>query len=73
MTTAQPGIASLVLGDDVESVNNTRNVAEKGQQDVDPKVKTDADLEKDSEGRQQDGEQDSDDVHDVLPVDGNAV
>lgn len=43
-------------------MNNPRDVAEDGQQNVEPEVQSNADLEEDTEWRQKDGEDNSDKV-----------
>ena len=48
-------------------MNDAGDVAQKRQQDVDPELHADADLEKDAERRQQDGQYDSQKIHNCVP------
>jgi hypothetical protein len=47
-------------------MNNPRNVTEQGQQDIDPELKAQTDLQKYAQRRQQNSNQDSNDVHDIF-------
>ena len=53
---------SLVLKDDVQSVDDAGNVTENGEEDVDAEVSTAAALEEDTDGREDDGKNDLADV-----------
>ena len=53
----------LVFDDDVDGVNDTGNVSQERQQYIHPKLKTDANLKEDSQRRQQDGKENSDNIH----------
>src|SRR3546814_7591445 len=53
---------ALAARDDPDRVHDTGDVAEQRQQDVEPEMQPDADLQEDAEGRQHDGENDPDDV-----------
>merc|ERR1712070_404348 len=52
----------LVFEDDVQGVDDTGDVTQDGEQDVDEEVGTASALEEDTDGRQDDGEDDLDDV-----------
>jgi len=52
----------LVLQDDVQSVDDTGNVTQNGEEDVDEEVGTTATLEEDTHGREDDGKEDLADV-----------
>jgi len=52
----------LVLEDDVESVNDTGNVTEDREQDVDPEIRVATSFEEDSERRDEDSTDDFDDI-----------
>jgi len=52
----------LVFEDDVQGMDDARDVTEKSQADVDKKVGPAAALEEDAERRQDDGEDDFEDV-----------
>ena len=55
-------IISLKLENDVNGVDNTRNVPQNRQQDVDEEISIAAALEEHAQGRQEDGEDELDDV-----------
>lgn len=50
--------AHLILENDVQSVDDTGNVTKDGQADVDAEVSTTATLQKDTDGRKDDGKED---------------
>ena len=50
-------------------MHDARDVAEQGEEDVEPEVPADADLEEHAERRQQDGEDDAYEVHTSLDED----
>jgi len=52
----------LILENDVESVDDTGNVTEDGEENVDEKISTTSTLEEDSERREDDGNDDLADV-----------
>ena len=52
----------LILEDDVERVDDTGDVTQAGQDDVDEEIGAAAALEEDTERREEDGEDDLDDV-----------
>jgi hypothetical protein len=52
----------LVLQNDVQSVDDTGNVTQNGEEDVDEEVGTTATLEEDTHGREDDGKEDLADV-----------
>ena len=56
------GPPSLILQNDVESVDDTRQVTQDGEQDVDEEVGTTATLEEDTNGGQDDGKENLADV-----------
>ncbi len=49
--------------DDPDGVDDARDVAEQREQDVEPELQADADLQEHAQGRQEDGQQDTEDVH----------
>ena len=70
---ALPHPRPLVLVDDENGVDDAGNVAEKRQKYVDEKVFVAARLDKDSKGREQDGEDHFEDVLDRDPSSGRRV
>jgi hypothetical protein len=56
------GISHLVLEDDVQGVDDSWNVTEDGQEDVDEEVGIATTFQKHTDGRNEDGEDDLDDV-----------
>ena len=50
------------LGDDIDGIDNPRDVTENGQQQTDPELHMAAKLEEDPERRQEDGDEDIDEV-----------
>lgn len=56
-------LIALLFSNDVHGVNNTRNVAEQGQNDVDPEMFAKTFLKKHAQWRQQDGDQYSNKIH----------
>lgn len=52
-----------VLGDDPDGVNDSRNISKNRQQQVYPEVFSDADLEKNPQGRNENGDQYAQQVH----------
>jgi hypothetical protein len=62
-------VVLLVFDYDIDGVNDAGDVTQDRQQDIDPEVQADADLEEHAERRQQDGKEDSQDVHEsAFPV-----
>ena len=59
-------IAGLLLGDDVDSVHDAWDIAQQGEQDVQPERPAEANLEEYTQRRQQDGDENADEVHAVL-------
>src|SRR5215217_2628944 len=59
---AEHSAAWSLFHDDVDGMDDARDVAAQGQQDVEPEVEADADLEEDAQRRQQNGDEDSEDV-----------
>jgi len=53
---------SLILEDDVQSVDDTGNVTQDGEENVDAEVGTAAALKEDTDGREDDGKDDLADV-----------
>lgn len=51
----QQPFARSVFQDHIDGMNDAGNISEKGQQDIDPELDTKTDLEKDAQGRDQDG------------------
>jgi hypothetical protein len=58
---------ALAFGDDPDCVDDPRNIAEQGQQDIQPESAGETDLQKHPERRQQDGDKYADQVHEVTP------
>src|SRR3546814_16384151 len=56
--------ASSFLGNDPDRVDDAGNIAEQRQQDVQPEVPPEADLQEDPERGQKNGDDDANDVHD---------
>jgi hypothetical protein len=54
--------ARLILQNDVQSVDDTREVTEDGEQDVDEEVSSAAALEEDTQRRKEDGKEDLADI-----------
>ena len=54
---------ALTLGDDVNRVNNTGNVTQQSQDNIDPEMFADALLQKYAQGWQQNSEQYADKIH----------
>lgn len=52
----------LILQDDVQSVNDTRNVTQNCQQDVDPEINSTSSLQEDTKWWDEDGKEDLDDI-----------
>lgn len=44
-------------------MNDARNITAQRQKNVEPEMQAEPDLEKDADGREDDGDQDTDDVH----------
>lgn len=57
-----PSFVALILQDDVKSVDDTGNVTQDGEEDVDAEVSTASALQEDTHRRQDDGEDDLEDV-----------
>jgi len=55
-------VDTLILQDDVKSVDNSRNVTQNCQEDVDKEIGTAASLEEDTKRRKDDGKNDLADV-----------
>lgn len=62
-----PGTAGRALfpRNDPDRMNDPGNVAQQGQQDVNPEMQTESDLQKDTHGREQDRKNDTNNVHTV--------
>jgi hypothetical protein len=54
-------------GDDPDCMDDPGDVPKDRQQNVEPEMQTQADREKDAHGRQQDGQNDTDDIHNMSP------
>ena len=50
--------------DDPDGVNDAGNITAQRQKNIQPELQPEADLEKDANGRQDDGDEDTNDVHD---------
>ena len=61
---------SFVFGDDPDSVNNTGDVSQQGEEQIQPEVLADADLEKNPQGRQNDDNDDFEQFHLLIPFTG---
>jgi sterol desaturase/sphingolipid hydroxylase (fatty acid hydroxylase superfamily) len=62
----QPAAAASASRDDPDRVHDAGDVAEQRQQNVQPEVRTQSDLQKNAERRQQDREDDSQNVHQAV-------
>jgi hypothetical protein len=56
------GLPGLILQDDVQSVDDTREVTQDGEQDVDEEITAASALEEDTDRREDDGKDDLADV-----------
>jgi len=56
----------LFLQDDPQRVHDTRKKAAQGEEDVQPEVEAEADLEEHAQRRQEEGKKDADDVQNYL-------
>jgi hypothetical protein len=63
---AKKRLLRLLPHDHPDGVDYARNVAAQRQQDVEPELQAEADLEKHADGRQEDCEENSYDVQDCL-------
>lgn len=54
----------LLAQNDPDGMDDAGNIATECQQDVQPEVKAEANLEKDADWRQENGKNDANDVHD---------
>jgi hypothetical protein len=52
------------FGDNPHRMNDTGNITQQGQQNVDPEMLADPDLQKHAQRRQQDGDNDANKIHD---------
>ena len=64
---ASSGGAALcsVLGDDPHGMDDAGQVAQQGQEDIDPELLADAHLQEDAQGRQQDSDQNAQEISHV--------
>jgi hypothetical protein len=60
-------ICRLFLGDHPDGMNDPGDVAAEGQKDIEPEMAADPDLQEDAQGREENGENDSDEVHGRVP------
>ncbi len=60
-------VSALAPGNDPDRVDDTWNVTQKREKNIQPELRTNANLEKDAQWRQQYGQDDSDKIHDFTP------
>ena len=56
----------LALGDDIDRMDDAGEIAQEGEQDIDPELWTDAYLQEHAERRQKDGDDDAQKVQNTL-------
>lgn len=53
----------LFFCNDPDGVNDAGNIAEQREQDIQPEMSSETNLEKHAQGREQDGDNDADNIH----------
>ena len=58
---------TLFFNDHPDRMDDSRDITQQGQEDIDPEVQPDPHLQKNTQGRQHDGQQNTNDIHLLFP------